>query len=304
MYNFKLEQKAIIDTANDEKLIITGIASDTNKDRYNEYVTQETLKSLCEQAKTLNLHYNHKPDEVIGKITDATIKNNQLHITAEILPKYASALRENLEFGIHYGLSIAGLATKKDDGGITSYDLVEISLTEEPANPSTYATVQINKKNLESDCLNGLCYLIDKETKNMSEETKETQEQPVTEEDLNNALNELKTELLETVRKEEKDEIVKEVLEQVQNDLKNEIIDEVLTQLDNPQEEQKEESDVEATLKSITDNINKRFDDFEAKHFQKLDETRKPEDYKTNLEKEAPATSKKSIREISQLYGG
>lgn len=299
MYNFKLEQKAIIGTANDEKLIITGIASDTNKDRYNEYVTKETLESLCEQAKTLNLHYNHKPDAVIGKITNASIKNNQLHITAEILPKYASALRENLEFGIHYGLSIAGLANKNTDGGITSYDLVEISLTEEPANPSTYATVQINNKNLESDCLNGLCYLINKETKNMTEKTKETQEQPVTEEDLNNALNELKTELLETVRKEEKDEIVKEVLDKV----KDEIIDEVLTQIDNPQKEQKEESDVESTFKSLTDNINKRFDDFEAKHFQKLDETRDPIEHKTNL-KESPVSFKKSIREISQLYGG
>lgn len=297
LYNFKLEQKAILESTDDERLIITGMASDTNRDRYNEYVTEDTLISLCEQAKKLNLHYNHKLELVIGKITDANIQYNQLIITAEILPKYAKILRDNLEFGINYGLSIAGLATKNQDGGIISYDLVEISLTEEPANPSTYATVQINKKNLESDCLNGLCYLIDRESKNMNEENPQ-EESFITEEDLNNALNELKEELLETLRKEEKDEIVKEVISQV----KDEIIEEVLLQIDNPKAD---EGEIEASIKKLSDNITQRFDSFEAKHYQLLDATRDPEAHKVNIETKTPVTSsKKSIREISQLYGG
>lgn len=309
---FELNQKATIHNTDDERLIITGIASDTNKDRYDEYVTPETLKSLCEQAQTLNLHYNHKLDTVLGKITDATIKNNQLHIQAEILPEYAKGLREKLEFGIHYGLSIAGLATKSNDGSLTSYDLVEISLTEEPANPSTYATVQISdKKTIGSDCLGGLCYLINKETKNMTENNNngdESAPKNITEDDLDNALNELKEEMLQTLR----DEFKEDMLQTIREDFKDEIIKDVLSEIKtdddegNSSEEVKVEDKVEKSLKDLSAKIEERFTDFEEKHFKKLDETRNPETYMTNTKNmgNKRESNKKTIREISEQYGG
>ena len=321
MMKFKLQQKAIIkDTTDgdDDRLIITGVASDTKKDRYNEYVTPETLQSLCSQAKQLNLHYNHKREAVIGTITDASIKNNQLHIQAEILPEYAKSLRDKLEFGIHYGLSIAGFAHKNTDGALTSYDLVEISLTEEPANPSTYATVQINnQKTLKSDCINGLCYLIDKETKNMTEKNDNENESAtnntnnsISEADLNNALNDLKGELLETLR----DEFKEDMLTTIREDLKEELIKDVLSEInkeDKLEDDKVEETEiadkVEKTLKNLSTQIEERFNTFEEKHFKKLDETRDPEAHMTNtknMKDEKRESNKKTIREISEQYGG
>ena len=306
---FTLQQKAIINntTDDDDTLIITGVASDTNKDRYNEYVTPETLKSLCEQAKQLNLHYNHKMENVLGKITDATIKNNQLHIQAEILPEYSKGLRDKLEFGINYGLSISGLAYKNKAGALTSYDLVEISLTEEPVNASTYATVQIsNQKTLESDCLNGLCYLIDKETKNMTEENDNGQEKSaITETDLNNALNDLKGELLENLRDEFKEDMLNTIREDLPGVVKDVISEMDKEESDEPGEDKIEEK-VEKSLKNLSDKIEERFTSFEEKHFKKLDENRDPESHMTNTKnmREDKVSNKKTIREISEQYGG
>lgn len=310
MFEFQLQQKAIINNTTDgDTLIITGVASDTNKDRYNEYVTPETLKSLCEQAKQLNLHYNHKMESVLGKITDATIKNNQLHIQAEILPEYAKGLRDKLEFGINYGLSISGLAYKNKAGALTSYDLVEISLTEEPVNASTYATVQIsNQKTLKSDCLNGLCYLIDKETKNMTEQNdNEQKESVITETDLNNALNDLKGELLENLR----DEFKEDMLNTIREDLPG-VVKDVISEMDKEEEssddkpEDKIEEKVEKSLKNLSDKIEERFTCFEEKHFKKLDENRDPTSHMTNTKnmREDKVSNKKTIREISEQYGG
>ena len=302
---FKLQQKAIMSTETDEDtLIITGVASDTSTDRYNEYVTPETLKSLCEQAKKLNLHYNHKLDEVIGTITDSTIKNNQLHIKASILPEYASKLREKLEFGINYGLSISGIAEKNNkNGALTSYDLVEISLTEEPANANTYATVQIdNQKTLKSDCLGGLCYLIEKEEKYVTENNESNDNNGnnnyITVDDLNNALNEYKTELLNTLRDEFKTEIIND------KNFKSSLIETALNEINTEKDESG--TNMEDSFKSIMDMIESRFDSFEAKHFQKLDETRKPEEHKLNFKNKVQEPSsennKKTIREIANTY--
>ena len=304
---FKLQQKAIMSTETDkDTLIITGIASDTSTDRYNEYVTPETLKSLCEQANNLNLHYNHEINRVIGTITDSTIKNNQLHIKASILPEYASKLREKLEFGINYGLSISGIAEKNNkNGALTSYDLVEISLTEEPANANTYATVQIdNQKTLKSDCLGGLCYLIEKEEKYVTENNESNNNNGnnnyVTVDDLNNALNEYKTELLNTLRDEFKTEIIND------KNFKSSLIETALNEINT--EKNESGTNMEDSFKSIMDMIESRFDSFEAKHFKMLDETRKPEEHKLNFKnkvQEPPSeNNKKTIREIANTYKG
>lgn len=285
---FKLNQKAkIYDEESMQDLTITGIASDTSTDRYDEYITSDTLESLCEQAKELNLHYNHEVDNVIGSITDSWIENNQLHIKAHILPDYSDKLREHLEFGINYGLSISGIAKKnQENGALTSYDLVEISLTEEPANANTYATVQISNKSLNTGCLGGLCYIIEKEDKKMSKEDVSTEY--ITVDDLNNALNEYKEELLNTLRDELKDEILKEVFDE----------------LDDFEEEPLEEESKDVSEKLIKA-LDERFTEFEEKHYKNLDSNRDPNEHKLKFKKNLDEDSdKKSIRAIAETLGG
>jgi phage head maturation protease len=289
---FKLTQKAKISDDDTQDLIITGIASDTSTDRYDEYITPGTLESLCEQAKKLNLHYNHEVDYVIGTITDSWIKNNQLYIKAHILPDYADKLKEHLEFGINYGLSISGIAQKnQEDGALTSYDLVEISLTEEPANANTYATVQISNKSLNTDCFGGLCYIVEKEDKNMpKEDNEEVSTEYVTVDDLNNALNEYKEELLNTLRDELKDEILKEVFDELD---------------DFEESEEEEESKVVDVSEKLIKALDERFTEFEEKHYKNLDSTRNPNEHKFKFKKHLDEdSSKKSIRAIAESLGG
>ena len=375
---FTLSQKAVInDRSVDESLIITGIASTTSKDRYDEYVTQETLESLCEQAQSLNLHYNHKQDEVIGRIDKAYIVDNQLHVEAVILPEYSKGLREKLEFGINYGLSIAGLASKNKNNELVGYDLVEISLTEEPVQSETYASVKINdEKSIECDCIGGLCYTINKElnmnikdlTNDFANGEPEPVEAPSSDgaingSDLNNALNELKGEILETIRQEFKDDVVDEVLtdlessnppeepkvepkievkeeveEEPEVEAKDEDVDKEKKSLgstsdeDEDEEEIKEEesnledakgltvegkepaaaeilSGIEKTLSTFSERLESeltdKFKDFQDAHFKKLDKTRNPVDYATKVKQkeEPPETNKKTIAEISKIYG-
>ena len=236
---FNLNQNVAIDDAtNDDTLIISGVAADINRDRYDNYLTPETIESLCEQAKNTNLHLNHDSNKIIGRNYDAEIKNNQLIVKSKILPEYSKKLREELEFGINYAESISGISTKNvDNGEIINYDLLEISLTDQPVNQNTYATVQIDdQKSIKTDCLGGVCYTIQKEAKSMAEnETiqkediqnivtenleKLTDGKFVTTDDLNNAFNEYKEDMLNTLREEFKNEI-KAVVTQAIIDAKN-----------------------------------------------------------------------------------
>lgn len=163
-----------------DDLIITGIASTTNKDLQNEIVSKEAIVSMQKQVVGLNLHldHNHKYDGAIGVITESEItKDNELYITAKIFKTYANDIRERLNFGMKFGFSIGGIPqrNKAQLNIINDIKLLEISLTPLPANYDSYGSVEIVKGVIVSNCFGKACHYLLKnmETKNMSEEKEE-----------------------------------------------------------------------------------------------------------------------------------
>ena len=286
---FNLQQPVNIDETDNDTLIIRGVAADINKDRYDNYLTSETMKSLCEQAKNTNLHLNHDSDKIIGRNYDAEIENNQLIVKSKILPEYAKKLKEELEFGINYAESIKGIATKNmENGEIVDYDLLEISITDTPVNQNTYATVQIDdQKSINTSCLGGLCHILEKEEKDMdnqltkddvndivSEKLKEYLEgKYVTVDDLNNAFNEYKEDTLNTLREELKGLVAQAILD--------------AKKMEEPEQQMNAEEPAkqvplnnvnpEQVQEMVASSINDRFNAFEEKFFQHADANRNPE---------------------------
>lgn len=296
---FNLTQKVGIDDATDDKhLVISGVAADINKDRYNNYLTPETMESLCKQAKNTNLHLNHDENKIIGRNYDAKIENNQLIVKSKILPEYASKLKEELEFGINYAESIKGISTKNlEDGEIVDYDLLEISLTDMPVNQNTYATVQIDdQKSMNADCLGGLCYLLDKEDNKMvenesitlddvknvtSEQIKELDDKYVSNDDLNNALNEYKEDMLNTLRDELKGLVSQALLDfKKMEESDNEKEEEPIQKVENPSEEPEQKSETEVplnTTEQVKEVVASSMKEFEDRFFKNMDAKRNPE---------------------------
>ena len=163
------------------ELTITGIASTTNRDLDGDVISDDALKSLCEQAVGLNLHLEHDPttDGIIGTISNAEIKGNELWITANILPDYAENLRSKLDFGINYGFSIDGFSTEGRTGLIKSFNLLEISLVAIPANWDSFSTVRAAKGVTSGGCLNSICKSIIKnnEVKKMADEKEDMRQE-------------------------------------------------------------------------------------------------------------------------------
>lgn len=315
---FNLNQKIAIDDATDDKhLIISGVAADINKDRYNNYLTPETMESLCKQAKNTNLHLNHDENKIIGRNYDAKIENNQLIVKSKILPEYASKLKEELEFGINYAESIKGISTKNiEDGEIVDYDLLEISLTDMPVNQNTYATVQIDdQKSMNADCLGGLCYLLDKEDNKMvenesitlddvknvtSEQIKELDDKYVSNDDLNNALNEYKEDMLNTLRDE-----LKGLVSQALLDFKK--MEESSTEEKQEEEpiqkvekeapvEQKSETEVPLnTTEQVKEVVASSMKEFEDRFFKNMDAKRNPEPKQYTKEIDQKSVEKKRV---------
>ena len=296
---FNLNQKIAIDDATDDKhLVISGVAADINKDRYNNYLTPETMESLCKQAKNTNLHLNHDENKIIGRNYDAKIENNQLIVKSKILPEYASKLKEELEFGINYAESIKGISTKNlEDGEIVDYDLLEISLTDMPVNQNTYATVQIDdQKSMNADCLGGLCYLLNKEDNKMvekesitlddvknvtSEQIKELDDKYVSNDDLNNALNEYKEDMLNTLRDELKGLVSQALLDfKKMEESDNEKEEEPIQKVENPSEEPEQKSETEVplnTTEQVKEVVASSMKEFEDRFFKNMDAKRNPE---------------------------
>ena len=155
------------DTLNkDGTLTITGVASTTNQDLDGEIISEKALVSLKEQAVGLNLHldHNHDYNGGIGAITEAHIEENALVITANVLPEFATGIRDRLTLGMNMGFSIGGIPIIKNSRSniIDDFILLEISLTLLPANWDTFGTVE-SKGLIESNCLTGACHYILKE---------------------------------------------------------------------------------------------------------------------------------------------
>lgn len=251
----------------DGTLTVTGIASTTNEDLDGEIVSPDALKSLAKQVIGLNLHldHDHSYKGGIGAITDATLENSSLRITAVILPEFAEGILERLDLGMNFGFSIGGIPVidSLNSRVINDFILLEVSLTLLPANWDTFGTVEVTKGLVESRCLTGACHYILKEKKsdNMSKK------------DANNPIevtDEIKQELVNIVN-----EAVYNLKPQILDEIRGEIgpvvqdvITEVLPQLLPPEvkdadiedeeiieesEEEIEEFDAETVIEEETD---------------------------------------------------
>lgn len=188
----------------DGTLTIVGVASTTNKDLHDEIVTPQAIESLKEQAINRNLHLDHNHDYLggIGVVKDAYIEDNELYVVATILPEFAQGIKERLDLGMNFGLSIAGIPIRsnRNPNVIEDYELLEISLTLLPANWDTYGTVE-SKGFVVGGCLTGVCdYILKKELgETMVEET------PNVEEEIREIVEETVDEVLNGENEEEKD---------------------------------------------------------------------------------------------------
>ena len=197
----------------DGTLTITGIASTTNEDLDGEIVSPDALESLAKQVIGLNLHldHDHSYKGGIGAITNATLEESSLRITAAILPEYAEGIKERLDLGMNFGFSIGGIPVidSLNSRVINDFILLEVSLTLLPANWDTFGTVEVTKGLVESRCLTGACHYILKEKKSDTMSKKEANPIEVTDEikqELVNIVNEavynLKPQLLDEIRGE------------------------------------------------------------------------------------------------------
>lgn len=199
----------------DGTLTITGIAATTSKDFNKEILTAEAVQGLAKQVKGLNLHLDHDRhyDGAIGAIPEAYVEDNKLHITAKVVPEFASELAQRLGMGMNYGFSISGfpVMNSKAQGLIDRYNLVEISLTPVPANWDTFGTVKI-KNAKHFNCFNMACKSFI-EDNNMTNNNNQTIEEEPTE-GLN--LNDV-VKLINEAWAEKEEAIVETVKREIQN---------------------------------------------------------------------------------------
>ena len=232
-----------------ERLLLTGVASTTNRDLQDEIVSSEAIQSMKEQAINLNIHGDHwyGLEDVIGAIKDVNADDDILTIQFLITKKHTPAVKDLLDTGVNLGLSIGGYVTDYDSNNniIKAIELREISLTAMPANWDTFGTVTTSKGITESTCLTGACYNIIKNnfngennmTKEESTKADETQDTSITLEDVKNFLDEYMAEK-ESAMVEEVTNNVKSQVETLVEAKVKELLDEPTEEQETPEEEE------------------------------------------------------------------
>ena len=275
----------------EERILLTGVASTTNRDLQNDVVSSDAIQMMAEQARNLNIHGDHwyGLEDVIGAIKKVNVESDVLSIEFLITKKYTPAVKDLLETGVNLGLSIGGYVTDYDETAniIKAIELREISLTAMPANWDTFGTVTTKKGIVESTCLSGACYNIIKNLNgesNMTQEensikAEESQETPITLEDVKNFLDEYMAEK-EATMVEEVTNNVKTNVESIVESKVKELLDEQPEEDESAEEtpaeseenkadeppvdetEEDEEEEDEDTSKSLTsDDIAKAIND-------------------------------------------
>ena len=214
---------------NNDDLILTGIASTTKEPSlYGEVMTEEALNQMCQQAVNLPILEAHKGDgfdNVIGVITNAYVKDNDLHIDFKILQNHRQRIQELLDNNVPIGLSIGAQAMiEEDTQQVIGVTLIEVSLTPVPANRVAHNTVRVKEDYYTGDCLHGICYAMIKdnlnmEDNNMTEEEKKVKSEEVVKEEDSLTIDKVK-DMLDERFAEEKEVLVATVVEEVKTELK------------------------------------------------------------------------------------
>lgn len=280
------------------RILLEGVASTTSKDLTGEIISQEALKSMAQQATSVNIHgdHNYGLNDVIGAVKEVTPGPDNFRVKFLVTRKHTPAVRDLLETGVNLGLSIGGFVHDYDHRTktIKNIRLNEISLTPMPANMDTFGTVHEEDGLTKSNCLTGACYHIiknrsvnkmtDNEQSEKQTEEKQTEEQKeseiLTRENVVDLFNELMA--------SEKQGIIEDITSNVKSGLEDMVkntVNDMLSKSDEEEEEPKadNETNIEESLKSITDTLSKQIDTkFEEIHkglFKDLENNRQPESY-------------------------
>lgn len=291
-------------------LILEGVASTSDIDLEGDFITPQCIESFKLQATNCNIHNNHNVglDDVIGTVLEVMDSDNKtLKIKFSILPLFRKHIEECIDNGVKLGLSIGGTILdydSTDDGlKIKNMMLHEISLTPLPANWNTMGTVTHSKsmdKVIEAKCLNGVCkQFINKITetdKTMDIEkryyTKDEEAQFMSEdrvvELINEALNNYST---NGVTEEKVNEIIDNKLREFVEQAKALEAEEIAKAKAKEEEEKEEEEEVEEKKSSK-----------KAKKPSKKVEEEKEEDEEEDEEKEKVEKDKPmSPEELAQI---
>ena len=160
--------KELVDSLVREKepLILEAIASSNSVDLDGDYMTNECLEDMKNQAIGLSifLDHEHTIDKIVGTVIEVIETSSDIFkIKFSVLPKYEWYITDLLENNINLGLSIGAsvLDYEETDTGwkIDKVKLVEISIVGIPANWDTYGTVQTSKELgiVTAKCFNGAC---------------------------------------------------------------------------------------------------------------------------------------------------
>lgn len=217
----------------DGGLIITGVASTTNKDLVGDTITQEAIASMKEQALGLNIYDGHNYGvlkHLIGNIIGIPDSDDDtLVIKGKILPSYREKIQELIDNHIPLGWSIGGNVTDYDNTSegylIKDFDLKEISLTGMPANWDTYGTVTTSKGLVKSKCLLGACHTVLKNqdpnngvlTMTNEEKPTEQPQEPVVSEEIK---TEIKT-IVDELWSEKEEGLIESITASVEQELKD-----------------------------------------------------------------------------------
>ena len=158
LYSQSLRIKLSDNANNDDVVVFEGIASTTAKDRHDDIVTTDCLKSFISNAismglKYIPMKYMHKYDEIIGafKVSEMRIENDQLKVLGELnigtnkgKETYALLKAGHLD-KLSIGFWILDGEFKDDIFYITEGKLTEISVVDIPANPEAIIELLSNK---------------------------------------------------------------------------------------------------------------------------------------------------------------
>lgn len=159
-FTFQIEKSVV--KAEDNDLILSGVASTTNIDHDNERMDAAALKRMVNivNTKGVPLRWEHSkdPSAVLGNVFKGHVdERGQMHISARLDKKHplAKELHEAVKNGDRYGLSVGGkilnaikeMAESSGKYVNTFYDVLldEVSVTKKPANYDAWLTTALSK---------------------------------------------------------------------------------------------------------------------------------------------------------------
>ena len=282
-------------TEENGRMLLEGVASTTNKDLMGEIISPEALKSMAQQATSVNIHgdHNYGLNDVIGAVKEVIPGPDNFRVKFLVTKKHTPAVRDLLETGVNLGLSIGGFVHDYDHRTktIKNIKLNEISLTPMPANMDTFGTVHEEDGLTKSNCLTGACYHIislevNRMTDNTEQQSQNKTEEKQTEEKQNESENltrENAVDLFNELMASEKQGIVDDLKSGLEDMVKSTVNDMLSESYEEKEDKPKAdtETNIEESLKSITDTLSKQIDNkFEEIHkglFKDLENNRQPE---------------------------